>query len=70
VAAVRNARWAGRFLQKSEKEDNIWYELGDKKAWDKTSDLLRDYVSISKHHDTTKVYPERINNKEVIEIDD
>jgi len=65
VAAVRNAKWAGRFLQKCEQEEMIWFELGDRKAWEKTSQLLREYVSMGQHR---TAYQSRKYKKDGVEI--
>jgi len=65
VAAVRNAKWAGRFLQKCEQVEMIWFELGDRKAWEKTSQLLREYVSMGQHR---TAYQSRKYRKDGVEI--
>uniref|UniRef100_A0A7S4RYW7 DUF6824 domain-containing protein n=1 Tax=Ditylum brightwellii TaxID=49249 RepID=A0A7S4RYW7_9STRA len=41
VDAVRNASPPGRFLKKHATKD-VWCEIGDRKAWEKTSQTLRD----------------------------
>uniref|UniRef100_A0A6V2A9W0 DUF6824 domain-containing protein n=1 Tax=Ditylum brightwellii TaxID=49249 RepID=A0A6V2A9W0_9STRA len=42
VEAVRNANPPGRFLKKHPTRD-VWHEIGDRKAWEKTSQTLRDF---------------------------
>ena len=41
VEAVRAREPAGRFLEK-DSETELWYDIGDKKAIEKTSQALRD----------------------------
>lgn len=40
VAAVRE--FGGQFLQADEKRGGLYYDIGDKRAWDKTSQALRE----------------------------
>eukprot|EP00957_Ditylum_brightwellii_P000637 49399-Ditylum_brightwellii.AAC.1 len=47
VDAVRKASPPGRFLKKHATQD-IWYEIGDGKAWEKTSQTIRDIYDKAK----------------------
>ncbi len=47
VSAIRNASPGGRFLNKG--SDGYLHEIGDKKAWEKTSQLLRETVMMGSH---------------------
>ena len=47
VDAIRNATPKGRFLSKT--KDGSLSEIGDKKAWEKTSQLLRETVMMGNH---------------------
>lgn len=47
VDAIRNATPKGRFLSKT--KDGFLHEIGDKKAWEKTSQLLRETVMMGNH---------------------
>lgn len=47
VDAIRNASPRGRFLNKG--IDGFLHEIGDKKAWEKTSQLLRETVMMGSH---------------------
>jgi hypothetical protein len=53
VESLRNSTSPSRFIQKSDRKENqgteIWYEVGNKKAWDKTGQLLREMVSKGAH---------------------
>jgi hypothetical protein len=66
VEALRNSNSPSRFIQKSDRKDNdgteIWQEVGNKKSWEKTSQLLREMVSKGAHK---TIYQKRKFDKEL-----
>ncbi len=56
VEAIRMAKPPGRFLKK-EKDGCFFYEIGDRKAWVKTGQLLRDKVLEKKRKEVNKKPP-------------
>jgi hypothetical protein len=60
VDAVRNATPVGRFLTQS--KDGVWFEIGDKKSREKTSQLLRETVMIGQTNHTT-MYQKKKDDK-------
>ena len=60
VDAVRNATPVGRFLTQS--KDGVWFEIGDKKSREKTSQLLRETVMIGQTNHKT-MYQKKKDDK-------
>ena len=63
VEYLRNSITPSRFIQKTQTKDGreVWQEVGNKKAWEKTSQLLREMVSKGDHK---TVYQKRKWDKE------
>jgi len=53
VSTIRNLVPPGRFLMK-EKDNNLWSDVGDRKAWDKTRQALREHPTSTKINEATK----------------
>ena len=71
VNNLRNSNPPSRFIQKGDKSNGStgeveWFDIGDRKAWEKTSQLLREIVSKGNH---TTVYQKRKWDKELKRIE-
>ena len=65
VDAVRNATPAGRFLTQSKDGLRTWYDIGDQKAREKTSQLLRETVMIGQTNHKT-MYQKKKDDKVMV----
>ena len=71
VDNLRNSNPPSRFIQKGDKSNGSsgeveWFDIGDRKAWEKTSQLLREIVSKGNH---PTVYQKRKWDKEFKRIE-
>jgi hypothetical protein len=68
VRAIRQGNPPGRFLRKS--EDDMWRDVGDKVAAEKTSQGLRERSNAEKRHRSALREALRIRKEDMVEGDD